>query len=305
MAIMQEDLPIYELTISEADEGNFEVDYIALVDRPAIQRNFQAFEEEEELQESITDIPDDVRANARNAVEYADENGWGSCGTQVGKTRASQLAKAGGAVSLDTVRRMYSYLSRHEGDLAASKGYSDGCGKLMYDAWGGKAGLRWSRSVLRQNAEVQLSIHDKAQRIVSGALMIPDRLILRRDDKGEYFIKFTAETIKQIAIRFAKQGYQKNVNLQHDKDQRIEAVLFESWVKDSQRGIGGMKGYEDLPDGTWFGSMKITDDAGWNKVEAGEVKGFSVEGIFQYERAEKTKEDEIMSRIVDILEEVA
>jgi hypothetical protein len=197
---MQEDLPIYELTISEADEGNFEVDYIALVDRPAIQRNFQAF---------------------------------------------------------------------------------------------------------RDQIDVMLAVQDKAQRIVSGALMIPDRLILRRDDKGEYFIKFTAETIKQIAIRFAKQGYQKNVNLQHDKDQRIEAVLFESWVKDSQRGIGGMIGYEDLPDGTWFGSMKITDDAGWNKVEAGEVKGFSVEGIFQYERAEKTKEDEIMSRIVDILQEVA
>jgi len=162
---MNEELPIYELTISEADEGNFEVDYIALVDRPAIQRNFQAFSDE---------------------------------------------------------------------------------------------------------IEVMLAIQDKAQRIVSGALMIPDKLILRRDDKGEYFIKFTAETIKQIAIRFAKQGYQKNVNLQHDKDQRIEAVLFESWVKDSERGIGGMKGYEDLPDGTWFGSMKITDDAGWNKVEAGD-----------------------------------
>jgi hypothetical protein len=194
---MEQDLPIYELTISDADEGNFEVDYIALVDRPAIQRNFQAF---------------------------------------------------------------------------------------------------------RDQIEVMLAVHDKAQRIVSGALMIPDRLILRRDDGGEYWIKFTADTIKQIAIRFAKQGYQRNVNLQHDKDQRIEAVLFESWLKDAERGIGGMKGYEDLPDGTWFGSMKITDDAGWNKVEAGEVRGFSVEGIFQYERAAKTKDDEIMNKIIDILQ---
>jgi hypothetical protein len=350
MAIMQDELPIYELKISEADEGNFEVDYIALVDRPAIQRNFQAFADQfvepgesetqeefigrcipamigegyeqdqaaaicytkwrdrdgmgEDFEESIKDIPDDVRANARNAVEWADKNGWGSCGTPVGKRRASQLADPSGAVSLDTVRRMYSFLSRHEKDLESSKGYSDGCGKLMYDAWGGKAGLRWSRNVLRQASEVKLAIQDSAQRIVSGALMIPDKLILRRDAQGEYFIKFSPETIKQIAIRFAKQGYQRNVNLQHDKDQRVDAVLFESWVKDSERGIGGMKGYEDLPDGTWFGSMKITDDEGWAKVEAGEVKGFSVEGIFQYERAEQTKDEEIMARIIDILQSI-
>lgn len=299
---MNEELPIYELKISDTDEGNFEVDYIALVDRPAIQRNFQAFGEE--FEESIKDIPDDVRSNARNAVEWADKNGWGSCGTPVGKRRASQLADPSGALSLDTVRRMYSYLSRHEGDLDASKGYGDGCGKLMYDSWGGKAGLRWSRNVLRQASEVKLAIQDSAQRIVSGALMIPDKLILRRDAQGEYFIKFTAETIKQIAIRFAKQGYQRNVNLQHDKDQLVDAVLFESWVKDSERGIGGMKGYEDLPDGTWFGSMKITDDEGWAKVESGDVKGFSVEGIFQYERADQTKDEEIMARIIDILQSI-
>ena len=44
---------------------------------------------------------------------------------------------------------MYSFLSRHEGDLETSTAYGDGCGKLMYDAWGGKAGLGWSRNKLR------------------------------------------------------------------------------------------------------------------------------------------------------------
>jgi hypothetical protein len=44
---------------------------------------------------------------------------------------------------------MYSFLSRHEGDLVSSTAYGDGCGKLMYDAWGGKAGLGWSRNKLR------------------------------------------------------------------------------------------------------------------------------------------------------------
>ena len=98
--------------------------------------------------ESYSDYPDGVKNNAKRALEYANKNGWGSCGTPVGKQRANQLAK-GEPISVDTIKRMYSFLSRHEGDLVSSTAYGDGCGKLMYDAWGGKAGLGWSRNKLR------------------------------------------------------------------------------------------------------------------------------------------------------------
>jgi hypothetical protein len=98
--------------------------------------------------ESYSDYPDGVKNNAKRALEYADKNGWGSCGTPVGKQRANQLAK-GEPISVDTIKRMYSFLSRHERDLETSTAYGDGCGKLMYDAWGGKAGLGWSRNKLR------------------------------------------------------------------------------------------------------------------------------------------------------------
>lgn len=94
---------------------------------------------------SYSDYPDSVSNNAKRALKWAEENGWGSCGTSVGKRRASQLANRE-AISASTIKRMYSYLSRHKGDLKASKGYSDGCGKLMYDAWGGKSALSWSES---------------------------------------------------------------------------------------------------------------------------------------------------------------
>lgn len=101
-----------------------------------------------QLAESYADYPDGVKGNAKSALEYANENGWGSCGTPVGKIRANQLAN-GEPISLDTIKRMYSFLSRHEGDLISSTAYGDGCGKLMYDAWGGKAALGWSRNKLR------------------------------------------------------------------------------------------------------------------------------------------------------------
>lgn len=103
---------------------------------------------------TYSDYPEAVKNNARRVLKYVEENGWGSCGTDVGKQRANQLAK-GEALSVDTIKRMYSYLSRHEVDLETSTSYSDGCGKLMYDAWGGKAALSWSRSKLKELDEIK------------------------------------------------------------------------------------------------------------------------------------------------------
>ena len=103
----------------------------------------------EKADQSYSDYPDSVRNNARRVLKYVDENGWGQCGTPVGKQRANQLAN-GEAVSVDTIKRMFSYLSRHEVDLESSSSYSDGCGLLMYDAWGGKAALVWSRNKLKE-----------------------------------------------------------------------------------------------------------------------------------------------------------
>lgn len=99
--------------------------------------------------ETYSDYPDSVSNNAKRALEWADENGWGSCGTAVGKRRASQLANKEN-ITISTIKRMYSYLSRHAPDLKSSKTYSDGCGKLMYDSWGGKSALSWSKSKLKQ-----------------------------------------------------------------------------------------------------------------------------------------------------------
>jgi len=106
--------------------------------------------------ETYNDYPDSVVNNAKNVLEYVDKNGWGSCGTAVGKRRASQLASRSN-LTVSTIKRMYSFLSRHKGDLDASKSYSDGCGKLMYDAWGGLSALSWSRNKLKGLGEIEMA----------------------------------------------------------------------------------------------------------------------------------------------------
>lgn len=254
--------------------------------------------------ESYSDYPDAVKNNAKAALKWADENGWGSCGTPVGKLRANQLAN-GEPISLDTIKRMYSFLSRHKDNAEKSKGYGDGCGQLMYDAWGGASALSWAESKIRQAEKMRqvFAIDNEEQRIISGALILADTNIYRRDDAGEYYVRFPKETIKDIVLKFYKKGYQKNVNIMHDSGMTVEGLtMFESWIKDSTRGIGGMKGFEDVPDGSWFGSFKVENDEVWKMVKEGKVKGFSVEGIFNYSRA-KTEEDMKMEAIIKILEE--
>jgi len=115
---------------------------------------------------SFSDYPDSVKNNAKRALKWAEENGWGSCGTGVGKQRANQLAN-GEAISLATIKRMYSYLSRHAPDLDSSKSYEDGCGKLMYDAWGGKSALSWAKTRISREENMSDLTEEEAQFVLS------------------------------------------------------------------------------------------------------------------------------------------
>ena len=95
--------------------------------------------------ESFTDYPQGAVNNAKRALDWADKNGWGSCGTAVGKQRANQLANRE-PISLETVKRMAAF-RRHQQNKDTP--YSEGCGKLMWDAWGGDAGIRWAETKVK------------------------------------------------------------------------------------------------------------------------------------------------------------
>ena len=96
--------------------------------------------------ESYTDYPQAATNNAKRALKWAEENGWGSCGTPVGKQRANQLANRE-PISRDTIARMASF-KRHQ--QHADVPYEEGCGGLMYDSWGGKEGIEWAIRKLKE-----------------------------------------------------------------------------------------------------------------------------------------------------------
>lgn len=99
-----------------------------------------------ELFQSYNDYPQAVRNNAKRGIELNEKNG-NKCATQVGKVRAQQLAN-GERVTVDTIKRMYSYLSRAKEDYEQAT--PQDCGYISYLLWGGLAGLRWSEAKLKE-----------------------------------------------------------------------------------------------------------------------------------------------------------
>jgi len=94
---------------------------------------------------TYSDYPQAARNNAKRAIAYKEKNG-SSCGTAVGWTRARQLA-SGEALTRKTIARMASF-KRHQQNKDVP--YSEGCGGIMWDAWGGSAGVNWAISKLNK-----------------------------------------------------------------------------------------------------------------------------------------------------------
>lgn len=96
--------------------------------------------------ESYSDYPEGVKNNAKRGLEL-NEKVNNKCATQVGKIRATQLA-GGKPISVETIKRMYSYLSRAEEYY--DEGDSKACGTISYLLWGGKAAKRWAEGKLKE-----------------------------------------------------------------------------------------------------------------------------------------------------------
>jgi hypothetical protein len=262
---------------------------------------------EDDFVDSISDYPEGVKNAAKSAVAYAEKNGWGSCGTGVGKQRASQLAK-GENISVDTLKRMYSYLSRHKTDLTKSKSYDDGCGKLMYDAWGGEAGLKWAERKLAQleKERMTFAVADEDKQILVGAAMVPNKMIHRYDDLGNmYYVYFSKASIRKMADKFLKQKRTDETSIEHNgiKLGSDKVYITESWVsEDPIKDKSNMYGFE-LPSGTWFVQMRVEDKKIWKLVKDNMLTGFSVEGLFA-NKSVFSKEDKKINQIKQILKSI-
>lgn len=134
-----------------------------------------------------------------------------------------------------------------------------------------------------------VTLASEERKMLYGALLIPDQLIYRYDEtQGEYYVKYSKETIEKIAHNYFKQNLHHNATLEHEAPV-VGLTLVESWLIEGENDKSKEFGFS-LPVGTWFGGMKVENDEVWNKVKSGEVKAFSIEGMFVPKKEMKMSE---------------
>lgn len=146
-------------------------------------------------------------------------------------------------------------------------------------------------SLAEQKEEKQQVLLESNERhMVYGAALIPEKDIYRNNGEQEFYISFTKESIEKMSQDFMKEYRQHEVKTDHE-DVANEVCVVESWlVEDSYKDKANALGI-NVPEGTWMVGMKVNNIETWERVKAGELKGFSVESMLTLEEFSKQNDN--------------
>ena len=158
--------------------------------------------------------------------------------------------------------------------------------------------------------KVQVLLESNEKHMVYGAALIPEKDIYRNNGEQEYYINFSKESIEKMSQDFMKEYRQFEVKTDHDEIAN-EVCVVESWlVSDAYKDKSNALGI-NVPEGTWMIGMKVNNIDTWDRIKAGELKGFSVESVVSLEEFSKQndnnmdiKTDEMFwTKLVNVLKE--
>ena len=139
---------------------------------------------------------------------------------------------------------------------------------------------------LSEQTKIKLAEVDNKKFLLAGVVLVPKRDVYRNQDGKEFNIRFSKEAIEGVANNFLKQGYQNNSSIEHET--KIEGVsIVQSWVvKDPEQDTANAYGLpkEDIKEGSWIVLYKCDNKDIYNKALSGEIKGFSIDGLFSLEK---------------------
>ena len=144
---------------------------------------------------------------------------------------------------------------------------------------------------LKEQTEIKLAEVDPVKFLLAGVVLIPDKDVYRNQGGKEFNIRFSKETIEDVANNFISEGYQGNSSLEHEE--KLNGVsIVQSWVvKDPKNDTANAYGLpqEDIKEGSWIVLYKCDNKDVYNKALKGEIKGFSIDGLFSLEKVENEK----------------
>ena len=168
-------------------------------------------------EETYNDYPQAATNNAKRAIKYKEENG-SDCGTRVGWTRARQLANRE-SLTRETIARMASF-KRHQQHKDVP--YDEGCGGIMWDAWGGDAGVNWAIKKLEQIDKKNMA---KKRKYYS-------------DEEHDHHFHFTQEMMEtlhhdgELEVKVEEGDQEMLILFTYDVEQTEEYIPEEEEIKD-------------------------------------------------------------------------
>ena len=210
-----------------------------------------------------------MQAAARRAIKLKEEGKAKGAGTMVGWTRAGQLAR-GETLSLSTVKRMYSFFSRHEVDKKGkdfNNAENPSNGKIMWLAWGGDAGFSWSKKIatreknMKKNLEMQEVVEEIKDMLVNAvnpidavveitddlekAKSMKEQMIQGKDESDEDYAKRIKDMnhkemakTEDLSDEEVSKNYHSD-NEEEDKWHNMEKACWTGYVQQGMKDKGG------------------------------------------------------------------
>jgi len=178
-----------------------------------------------------------MQSAARRAIKLKEQGKAKGAGTAVGWTRAGQLAR-GETLSLSTVKRMYSFFSRHEVDKKGkdfNNAENPSNGKIMWLAWGGDAGFSWSRKIVNREKNMKKSLElqevvDEIKDMLEDAINPIDTVVEISDEE---LVKSADLKDQELTDEEISKAYESD-NEEEDKWNNMEKAC---WSGYEQRGM--------------------------------------------------------------------
>lgn len=212
-----------------------------------------------------------MKEEAQRALDWKEEGRRG--GTRIGLTRANQIVN-GDNLSEETVKRMFSFFSRHEVDKQA-EGFEPGedgypsPGRVAWGLWGGDAGYSWSRNIVeglenesQENSQINTKqmkeLLDQIQEFLAGVMTPIDNLTAELSSEGIIEDEGIAEPLAamqeplqaalgfldELRINLAEMGYldeqapAEDSYDEEEEDKTTEEEIVEAKALDLQQVLG-------------------------------------------------------------------
>lgn len=144
----------------------------------------------------------------------------------------------------------------------------------------------------KQDRLMKFNIENEEQHMITGVIMRANFNIYRYDEEfGEYYIKYSPETIKIMAEKMMIDNTFNNINVMHSDGTYVEGVnLVELFIKDKTKGIDPA-GFDDIEEGSLFATYKINNPVIWEEIKSGVFAGLSLEGLFDITKEQFRKRE--------------